>query len=79
MSKINLYSKPNCPQCDMTKFLLKSENIEFVEKNIMDDEAHVTYLKDLGFMSVPVVIADGIEPIAGFQPDRLKELKAISI
>lgn len=77
MSKIHLYSKPNCPQCDMTKFLLKNEEIEFQEKNIMEDETHLNYLKELGFMSVPVVMVDGIEPIVGFQPERLKELKAI--
>lgn len=77
MNKIHLYSKPNCPQCDMTKFLLKNENIEFHEKNIMEDESHLTYLKNLGYMSVPVVMVEGIEPIVGFQPERLKELKAI--
>ena len=77
MNKIHLYSKPNWPQCDMTKFLLKNENIEFHEKNIMEDESHLNYLKDLGYMSVPVVMVEGIEPIVGFQPERLKELKAI--
>ena len=77
MNKIHLYSKPNCPQCDTTKFLLKNENIEFHEKNIMEDESHLNYLKDLGYMSVPVVMVEGIEPIVGFQPERLKELKAI--
>ncbi|VTE89149.1 glutaredoxin-like protein [Streptococcus pneumoniae] len=61
----------------MTKFLLKNENIEFHEKNIMEDESHLNYLKDLGYMSVPVVMVEGIEPIVGFQPERLKELKAI--
>lgn len=48
MSKIHVYSKPNCPQCDMTKFLLKNENIEFHERNIMEDEDHLNFLKEKG-------------------------------
>ncbi|MBF0993634.1 MAG: NrdH-redoxin, partial [Granulicatella sp.] len=31
-------------------------------------------VKALGFQSLPVVVADGIEPFFGFRPDILEQL-----
>ncbi|MEL3959445.1 glutaredoxin-like protein NrdH [Caldifermentibacillus hisashii] len=76
MSKVTVYTKHNCPQCEVTKIVLKDEGIEFNTINIEDDQEAMEYVKDvLGFSSTPVIVADGHEPFSGFQPDKLKELK----
>lgn len=76
MKNITVYTKYGCPQCDMTKRVLQGEGIEFDVKNVEEDEVALNYVKEeLGFSSMPVVVADGIEPFSGFQPDRLKALK----
>ena len=73
--KIKLYTKDNCFQCNMTKSVLDRENVEFELINISHDEEALNFVKnELGFSSAPVVVAEGLEPFAGFQPDKLEKL-----
>ena len=73
---IKVYTKYNCPQCDMTKMVLQQEGIEFEAINIEEDEDALKYVKEvLKFSATPVIVAEGVEPFSGFQPDKLKELK----
>lgn len=75
MGNVVVYTKTNCIQCKMTKKFLTEHNINFEEKNISTDPSAVSYLKDQGFLSVPVVFEnDAADPIVGFRPDRLKGL-----
>ncbi|GAA6237301.1 redoxin NrdH [Apilactobacillus micheneri] len=74
MEKVTVYSKNNCMQCKMTKRFLGEHNIEFVEKNINEQPEYVDYLKEKGFMSLPVVEAEGMNAISGFRPDQLSQL-----
>lgn len=76
MSKVTLYTKYGCPQCEMTKAVLTGEEIDFTSINVEDDEAAFDYVVNtLGFRQMPVVVAEGKEPFTGFRPDKLKELK----
>lgn len=76
ISMIKVYTKYDCPKCDMTKMVLNNEGIEFESINVEDNKDAFNYVKEeLGFSSMPVVVAEGHEPFAGFQPDKLKELK----
>lgn len=76
MTNITVYTKYGCPQCDMTKRVLQGEGINFNTINVQEDEDALNYVKnDLGFTSMPVVVADGIEPFSGFRPDLLQALK----
>lgn len=74
MSQVTVYSKNNCMQCKMTKRFLKEHNIDFTERNINEQPEYVNYLKEQGFMSLPVVEADGMNAISGFRPDQLSKL-----
>lgn len=75
MSKITVYTKYNCPACELTKTLLVNEGVEFKTVNIEEDSNALNYIKNtLGFSSTPVVEVEGKETFAGFQPDKLKEL-----
>ena len=76
MTKVTVYTKYGCPQCDMTKRVLTNEGIEFETINVEDNEQAFTYIKEeLGLSSMPVVIVEGQEPFTGFRPDKLQELK----
>ncbi|MEK4824459.1 glutaredoxin-like protein NrdH [Niallia sp. FSL W8-0951] len=76
MVKVTVYTKHGCPQCDMTKRVLEGEGVNFNTINVEEDEAALNYVKnDLGFSSMPVVVAEGIEPFSGFRPDLLQALK----
>lgn len=72
---VTVYTKNNCVQCKMTKKTLEQYGIDFVEKNIEEDAQSMTTLKNQGYQAVPVVFADQVEPIKGFRPDLLKQLK----
>jgi len=75
MSKVIVYTKNNCPQCDMTKRVLNGEGIDYKAINVEEDTAALAYVKDeLGFSSVPVIVAEGLEPFSGFRPDMLQKL-----
>ena len=77
---IKIYTKNNCMQCEMTKKILAGKDIKFEAVNIdlLDEEKKdetIKFIKEeLGFSAMPVVIAEGKEPFAGFRPDLLEEL-----
>ncbi|WP_268912790.1 glutaredoxin-like protein NrdH [Lentilactobacillus sp. SPB1-3] len=74
MAKITVYSKNNCMQCKMTKRYLTEHNISFEEHNINEQPEYVDYLKQRGFMAVPVVDVDGQQAFSGFRPDQLQSI-----
>ncbi|KRN88473.1 hypothetical protein IV53_GL000437 [Ligilactobacillus ceti DSM 22408] len=58
----------------MTKKFLNENNIPFKEHNLSDQPELITYLKDKGLQSVPV-LENNFEPIInGFRPDLLRKL-----
>ncbi len=76
LANVTVYTKHNCPKCDMTKEMLNDESIEFDVINVEEDENALSYIKDeLGFMSMPVVVKKGEEPFSDFRPDKLLKLK----
>lgn len=74
MSKITVYSKPNCMQCDFTKKYLDDKGINYATLDVFSDEAALNRIKSMGFQSLPVVEVDGEEPFNGFRPDLLAKL-----
>lgn len=76
MAKVKVYTKNNCPKCEMTKTVLNEEGIEYQTINVEEDEKALDYVKKvLGFSSMPVVVKDGEEPFCDFRPDLLLTLK----
>jgi glutaredoxin-like protein NrdH len=76
---VELYSKPGCQPCKMSKKHFATNGIEFAEFDVtVNDDARDTVLS-LGFLSAPVVVvrdADGnvAESWGGFNPDKIKSL-----
>lgn len=76
MAKITVFTKNGCPQCEMTKNVLKGEGIEFEVRNVEEDEEAFTYVVEtLKLRQMPVVEVEGLEPFSGFRPDILHTLK----
>lgn len=73
-STVIVYSKPNCMQCQFTKKYLENKGIPFEVKDIEQNDQAIDEVKKLGFSSLPVVIAEGIEAFNGFRPELLNRL-----
>ncbi|MGX7390532.1 NrdH-redoxin [Dolosigranulum pigrum] len=69
-----VYSKSNCMQCNFTKKFLEDKGVPFTAKDVEVNEEALEEVRQLGFTSLPVVIADGIEAFHGFRPDMLSRL-----
>lgn len=66
--RIDLYTRPECSQCEKAKLLLNENNYGYTEHNI-DSNKHWLLQKYPSLKVLPVVFLDGI-PIGG-----LEELK----
>ncbi len=73
MSKVTVYSKPNCPQCTQTKKKLEQKGIAFEVIDISQDKKAAQTVNDLGYRQVPVVVS-GEKHWSGFRPDLLSAL-----
>lgn len=70
---VKVYSKENCPQCRLTKNLMKDRGVKFIELDVETDEAALNHMKSLGFSSLPFVETSETN-WTGFRPDMIKEL-----
>lgn len=61
-------------QCNFTKQFFEDNQVPFVIKDVFESEEALEEVKALGFQSLPVIVADGIEPFFGFRPDILETL-----
>lgn len=52
---VTVYSKPNCPQCDLTKRDMDILGIEYQTVDITLQQDQLERLTSLGFRSAPVV------------------------
>lgn len=72
---VTVYTKPSCPQCDMTHKLLNRLGVEHTTVDVTADPDAHAYVTGLGYTAAPVVVVnDGERHWAGFSPDRLKGL-----
>lgn len=74
---IDVYSKPNCPQCSATYRKLKSMGLPFNSIDVTEDAAAAAFVKSLNYAQAPVVVVREDEEIkehwSGFRPDLLKK------
>lgn len=53
-----IYGKPNCPNCNVAKDILKSKGIEFSYVDVTLDSEAMSLLKSIGAKSVPQIFKD---------------------
>ena len=58
---IIVYSKPNCPQCDIAKNMLKQSQRDFVEVVLEKDIKREDFIAQFPFVrQMPLITADGL-------------------
>ena len=72
---VTVYSKPSCPQCNMTYRVLDAERIDYEVLDVTQDDEAYQKVKDLGYLQAPVVVTDK-DHWSGFRPDLIKAIKS---
>ena len=75
MSKVIVYTTTDCPQCMMTKQYMDTLGIQYETIDVTDNDEARAYVKQLGFQSLPVVVAESGEAWFGFRPENIELLK----
>lgn len=70
---VTVYSKPACVQCDATYRALDRRGIDYTVVDIEADPAALEYVRGLGYLQAPVVVA-GDQHWSGFRPDQINQL-----
>ncbi|MEL3973096.1 glutaredoxin domain-containing protein [Rossellomorea oryzaecorticis] len=72
MRQVTLYTQPDCPPCEVVKLFLKEYKIDYIEKNIKEDNGARDYLiTQLKSYSTPTITVDETT-ISGFDLESLK-------
>ena len=69
MTKI--YTLPNCVQCDSTKRLMDSLNIDYEVVDLSSDEESYKMILNMGYKQAPIVIS-GDQHWSGFRMEKIK-------
>jgi glutaredoxin-like YruB-family protein len=73
MTKVTIFSTQFCPWCVKTKAFFKMNNVEYVDRNVAEDEkAAQEMVEKSGQRSVPVIEIDG-KIIIGFDEKQLRK------
>lgn len=77
MAQVTIYTTPTCSYCKMAKAFFKENNVQYEEKNVVEDEkAREEMVEKSGQLAVPVIDVDG-NIIVGFDKARLSELLGV--
>lgn len=74
MAKVTIYTTPSCAYCKMAKKFFEENDVEYEEKDVVDDEdARQEAVDKSGQMGVPVIEV-GDDVIVGFDKGKLSNL-----
>lgn len=76
MSKVIVYGKVNCKQCDYTKKHLDKSLLKdkYSYIDVTDDQEKIDYIKnEHGFSSLPVIVYNDTK-FSGFNPTKLNNI-----
>jgi glutaredoxin len=74
MMKITLWTKPNCPQCEMTKKQFDNRGIIYQVKRLDRSPKATARFIELGLLAAPIVETD-TKRWSGFRLDKIKSLE----
>ncbi|PAE19062.1 glutaredoxin family protein [Robertmurraya siralis] len=78
MTKITIYTQPDCPSCEIAKLFLQEYGFTFELKDIKkDSKARNDLLNKYQSYSTPTFVINNDTVITGFEIDRLKKALAI--
>jgi glutaredoxin len=70
--KVMVYSQPGCAGCEQVKKFLQARDIDYIEKDILQDWTALGELREMGLATVPVTRV-GKQVIVGFDLDELEK------
>lgn len=77
MSSVTVFTTgPSCHLCRVTKVHLKRRGIEFEEVRLDEKPDLAEKVRELGFVTAPVVLVDEDEVWDGYSSDRIDALAA---
>lgn len=77
MANVLIYTTPTCMYCKMAKEFFKEHDVDYIEKNVIEDtQARQEMMEKSEQMGVPVIDIDG-EITVGFDKPRLAKLLKI--
>ena len=66
---------PSCARCTLTKNVLTTRGIAFVEVNIRENEVARAYVvEEFGYTEAPVVVITDEDHWSGFRPDHIDRM-----
>ena len=71
--QVIIYSGSGCSACAAAKDYFKKNGIEYIEFNVNEDSAAMTFLRQRRIISIPYIII-GDEDMIGFDKDRLNKI-----
>jgi glutaredoxin-like protein NrdH len=72
---VTVYTLPSCVQCDSTKRMLKSIDVDYEEVDMSQDPVALEMVKTLGYTAAPVVVS-GEDHWSGFRMEKIQALSA---
>ncbi|HEX9721821.1 MAG TPA: glutaredoxin domain-containing protein, partial [Candidatus Paceibacterota bacterium] len=79
MANVTIYTTPTCVYCREAKEFFKEHNVEYEEKDVVQDEqARNDMIQKSGQMGVPVIDVNG-EIIIGYNKKKLVELLGVRV
>jgi glutaredoxin-like protein NrdH len=72
---VTVYTLPSCVQCDSTKRMLKSIDVDYEEVDMSQDPVALEMVKTLGYTAAPVVVS-GDDHWSGFRMEKIQALSA---
>ena len=75
MSKVTIYSKPDCGACDLVKMWMDNNGVEYDAIDAFEDKQAMAELQSHGFMSFPVITVGGwSNSWIGYDLNKMEEL-----
>lgn len=72
---LTVYSQPNCLPCTRVIKQLRDAGLKPDVVDITENDLGYSFVKHtLGAKSTPVIVSDVMNPIVGYQPDKVREL-----
>lgn len=59
--------------CSKVKEFLSKKGVHYTERDIAKDQAAISEMKKLGYMTTPVTVIDG-SAVVGYDTEKLEEL-----
>jgi glutaredoxin-like protein NrdH len=72
---ITVYTRPGCSACTATKVWLNRNRIGYAERDVSVDREAEIAVAELGYTSLPVIVAGNGHHWSGFRLEQLQALR----